>query len=105
VGLHEIDFDSHTARIGEIIFNPKDRGHHYGSEAMNEMLRYGFMELGLNKIYANVLLSSPDNIARDAHLGFVQEAVLKEAYLLRGEYLDMAHMTMVKKDWLTRRKT
>jgi RimJ/RimL family protein N-acetyltransferase len=98
-GLHEIDTRMHTARIGTIIFNPRDRGHHYGTKAMEMTLDYGFYQLGLNKIYGQTFVHNKPVLQLHKHLGFVHEGILRQEYYLRGEYYDMVRESILHSEW------
>ena len=102
-GLHEVDEHNHTARIGIMIFDPRERHRHYATEALDELLEFGFRRLELNKVYANVLVNNQDQIAWDEHYGFVEEGLLRKAYLLNGQYHDMIQLALLKSEWEVRR--
>lgn len=60
------------------------------SQALHEMLMFGFLEMGLRKIVANV---NPQNLASRRVLEkfvFRQVACLKENFYFNGKYLDTA---------------
>ena len=98
-GLHEYDFVNGTARVGTIIFDSTLRGRGYGTKARKLILAYAFDELGLNKVYINLLA---DNYRRHADLerfGFRRECLLEKEYLLRGEYHDMIRFRLFREEW------
>lgn len=99
IGLHEIDAEMRTARLGMIIFDPADRGKGYGSYAIRCMLAYGFVQFGLNKIYLNVFVENERGRRLYAGLGFKVEGTLRQEYLLRGQYHDLVRMSMLAGEW------
>ncbi len=98
-GLHEVDKFNHTARIGTIIFQESDRNHHYGAEAIEQLIATAFEQCGIEKLYANVIVTNTKQIDRDKRFGFRQEGYLKKHYLLNGERHDMVQLALLKQDW------
>lgn len=99
VGLHEIDGANRTARLGVAIFAAQNRGGGIGSAAIREMLEIGFRQYGLNKVFLKVFADNNRAIQYYEHLGFVNEGVLRQEYLLEDCFRDMAIMSMLKSEW------
>lgn len=102
-GLHEIDRYNHTARIGTIIFNPCERHHHYGTEAIELTMDYGFEVLELNKIYGNTFIDNDPVRGLHKKLGFVVEGILRQEYFLRDKYHDMVRESVLRSEWQARK--
>ena len=69
------------------------------SQAILLLLKNAFKDLKLNKVW---LMTFSTNIkARRLYtkVGFKKEGVLKEDYLLRGEFHDIVRMAVLKKDF------
>jgi RimJ/RimL family protein N-acetyltransferase len=103
VGLHEIDLHLRTARLGLLVFDPASRGRGYGTAAITAMLAIAFDAAGLalNKVYLNVFAENVRSRTLYAKIGFVQEGVLRQEYLLDGTYHDMVRMSMLRSEWET----
>jgi [ribosomal protein S5]-alanine N-acetyltransferase len=87
IGLWRIDKPNHRAEIGYLL-NPLSQGKGLMHEAIRAVTQYGFRELNLHSIEANV---HPLNTASRRLLeksGFVQEAHFRENYFFEGSFLD-----------------
>ena len=75
------------------------RGHGIGKEAVSAMLDWAFVALKLNRIEA---LVHPENIASMrllTRLGFLREALQREAGFWDGRYQDLVLMGLLQRDW------
>jgi ribosomal-protein-alanine N-acetyltransferase len=98
IGLFRLDAEHHRAEIGYTMFPA-----HWGKGLMGECLRtvihYGFEQLNLHSIEANI---NPENTASAKILerhGFVREAYFKENYYWQGKFLDSAIYSLLVQDW------
>ena len=69
------------------------------SEALKEVLHFGFRTLGINRIEAEVM---PGNHASEKvleKLGFVREGLLREWMLWNGKHYDMTMFSLLSKDF------
>ena len=73
-------------------------GGNAGLFAMKELLSYGFNEMGLNRIYSDVIKG---NRALEFYskLGFRYEGTLRRMYFKGGEYKDSVVIGMTKEDY------
>ena len=99
IGLHEIDQHLRNARIGAIIFNSNQRGKGLGSRSIGLLLAHAFGERGLNKVYLNVFSENEKGRRLYKRLGFVEEGILRQEYLLRGKFHDFVRMSMLASEW------
>lgn len=75
------------------------RGHGFITEALKEVIRYGFEQLPLNKIYATWF---SHNIASGKILkncGMKEEAFLKQEYLKQGRFRDTFRYCILRSDF------
>jgi [ribosomal protein S5]-alanine N-acetyltransferase len=89
IGLWRIEKKNYRAEIGYML-EPALHGKGIMYEALQKVLDYGFRELKLHSIEAQI---DPRNAASAALLkkgGFVQEGYFKENYYLRGQFADTA---------------
>lgn len=87
IGLWRIMADHHRAEIGYGL-HPDYWQQGIMSEALAAVLNFGFQELKLHSVEANV---NPHNTASKRLLekhGFVQEAYFRQNYFFRGQFLD-----------------
>jgi [ribosomal protein S5]-alanine N-acetyltransferase len=89
IGLWRIDKENYRAEIGYML-EPALQGQGLMYEALQRIVTYGFREMKLHSIEAQV---DPKNAASGALLkkgGFVQEAYFKENYYYEGRFSDTA---------------
>lgn len=88
-GLFGIDRPHNNAEIGYGLLPPW-WGRGYATEAVSEIVGFGFDTLGLHRIYGQVV---PGNTASEKileRLGFAREGVLTDAQFARGRYFHLA---------------
>lgn len=100
IGLHEIDYANRNARIGLMIFNPRDRGRGYSTEALEILECFAFVRFELNKLYIRVLVENDRALHKYERRGYVKEGVLRQEYLLNEIYHDMHCLGLLRGDWL-----
>ncbi len=87
--LNNIDCKNGTAAIHIKIAGNAHKGKGYGTEAINTLVDYGFNELRLHCIYAQV---NEDNIPSQKlfqKCGFIPEGILKDRLHKKGKYLSV----------------
>ena len=75
----------------------------YMQEALQELIRYGFVDLDLNRIEADI---DPRNAASARllqRLGFVEEGLLRERWIVNGEISDTCFFGLLRKEWAASR--
>jgi RimJ/RimL family protein N-acetyltransferase len=95
--LFHVDGRSRHAELG--ITLGEKRGQGYGRDAVRVLLRYGFMELNLHRIYLVVQGDNPRAIKSYEHAGFVHEGATREAMLREGRYADLVWMSVLRREW------
>ena len=98
-GIHDIDWNNDTARLGYILFNPESHGRGIAQEAVALLLGWAFNALGMNKIYLNAFTTNTAGLSTDLAIGFQFEGRLRDFYKIRGKYVDVYHMSILKKEW------
>ena len=78
-------------RIGEA--SSRSRG--YGTEAIELLCLFGFAELNLHRIYLHVFKTNVQAMRAGEKCGFAQEAVLKEAAFIDGNWHDVVRMGLI----------
>ena len=77
-------------------------GHGYMHEALTAVLNYGFSELSLNRVEADI---DPRNVASAKsleRLGFQREGFLRERWVVDGEVSDSGLYGLLRRDWRAR---
>jgi [ribosomal protein S5]-alanine N-acetyltransferase len=77
-------------------------GQGYATEAAQQLLRYGFEELKLNRIYAFHMVRNPASGRVMQKIGMKQEGLLRQAVRKWGVFEDVALCAVVLDDWKPR---
>lgn len=103
-GLIDINIRHLRAQFYITIGEKKYQGKRLTDEIISLVLEYGFIELGLNRIYLYTL--NNNERARKVYLrnGFIYEGTLRKHYFCVGDYQDLQVMSILKQDWLNSRK-
>lgn len=99
VVLNEIDSTNRSANIRIGIQKNQHRGKGYGTEAMIEMLRYGFNTLNLHRIHLGVYTFNPRAIHVYEKVGFKREGLERDYLYLDGEFHDMISMSILEEEF------
>ncbi len=89
------------AREGDIgyVFGQRFWGQGYGTEAARRLLRFGFDELGLHRVYA---ICDPRNVGSIRVLEKIEmqrEGHLREHMLVRGEWCESLVYAILEGEW------
>lgn len=98
VGLKDINILNQSAEF-YIKVDPEEQGKGYGTEATKLMLRYGFLELNLNRIQT---LDVEENIPGwkvDEKLGFQFEGIMREMFHRHGRSYNMRIYSMLRREY------
>ena len=102
-GLHEIDLNNGTARLGIIIGKKEHWNKGYAHEAIRVLLNFAFGTMGLHKVYLNVFVTNKKGIHLYMSAGFRREGTLRQEYKIRGEYVDMYRMAIMSEQFFSQR--
>ncbi len=95
VYIRDIDHTHHKGEYGIFIGEAAARGRGVGTAAAKLMIKYGFEQLGLHKIFLRVFADNGQAIRSYEKAGFVQEAYLKDDVCIEGKYRDMLFMAVI----------
>jgi diamine N-acetyltransferase len=96
---HAIDWRNRSAEIGILIGEKRSWNQGYGTECLGLLLRYGFMELNLERIFLRVYENNPRAIRAYEKAGFVHEGRLRKAEFQDGVYHDVLVMSVLRSEW------
>lgn len=74
-------------------------GKGYMSEALKPILRFGFEDLNLNRLYAYHMVRNPGSGKVLQKNGFVQEGVLRQRVQKWGVFEDVKLWAILRRDW------
>jgi [ribosomal protein S5]-alanine N-acetyltransferase len=80
-------------------------GNGYMSEALKPMLRFGFEDLDLNRLYAYHMVRNPGSGKVLQKNGFTEEGVLRQRVRKWGVFEDVKLWAILRKDWRERANT
>lgn len=98
-GLYGISIPHRRAELGILIGDKSCWSKGYGTEAMNLMLKHGFDQLNLHRIYLFVLDFNPRAIRAYEKVGFRQEGVFRDHGFRDGKYCDDYAMGILESEW------
>ncbi|MCG7346293.1 GNAT family N-acetyltransferase [Sporosarcina sp. ACRSL] len=78
-------------------------GKGYGTEALDMLLEYAFLELNLHRVSLRVFSFNERAIHIYQKLGFVKEGVMRESLYRNGEWHDIIIMGILKREYLSKR--
>lgn len=93
-----------TATVSIAIFNEKNRGKGYGTDAMKVLLYFGFEILNLHRIGLNVFETNPRAIKVYQKVGFKKVGVLRETDFVEGKYVNDVAMDILEHEWKEKNK-
>ena len=100
--LFALSAQSRRAELGYALAS-RDWGHGYMNEALEALLDFGFRELVLNRVEADI---DPRNVASARsleRLGFEFEGFLRERWIVGDEVSDTAMYGLLQSEWARRR--
>lgn len=74
-------------------------GKGYATEAVNEIVRFGFEVMGLNRIEATITPGNDASVRVLEKLNFTKEGLVRERDLIKGKLEDGIIMAILKKDY------
>jgi RimJ/RimL family protein N-acetyltransferase len=94
--LHNVHWVHRSAELQIRIGDEKYRNKGYGAEAIELLLRFGFQDLNLHRVYLHLLKNNER--AKKAYMktGFVVEGDLHEAAFVNGKYVDLQMMSILR---------
>jgi len=98
-GFSHIDGRDARAEVGLFIGMPEmwDRG--LGFDVLNTMVRFGFEQMNLNRIYLRVFAGNERAIHLYEKAGFRHEGAWRQAGFRHGRYQDLLWMSILREEW------
>ena len=95
--LYCIDRQNKTTGI-EFLFNYGNKTVSYYDKVINKALETAFCELGLNKVYVNVIRDNFSLFHILSAFNFIAESIHREQYFDENPH-DIVYMTVLKGEW------
>ena len=98
-GLADIDGRNARAEIGLFIGLPEmwDRG--LGFDVLTTLVRFGFEQMNLNRIYLRVFSGNERAIHLYEKVGFRHEGNWRQSEFRHGRYHDLLWMSVLREEW------
>lgn len=97
--FNEISWRDRVAEVGIMVGEKQHWSKGYGTDAMRLLLRRGFAELNLNRIFLHVYANNPRAIRSYEKAGFTLEGRLRQDVYKNGQYLDVLVMGILREEW------
>jgi RimJ/RimL family protein N-acetyltransferase len=102
--LFRLDLENGSAELGISIGEKDEWGKGYGTDAVRALVDFGFGELRLERIHLEVWTENPRARRVYEKVGFVHEGTLRHDRFEHGEHTDGDVMSMLREEWLDRRR-
>lgn len=102
--MFRVDWRLRQGEIGMVIAGQEDRGRGLGTEALELLAEFAFTALGLERIELEVHMDNAAALRCYQKAGFTLEGVKRHAYYNDGHFTDLGMMSILREDWLARRK-
>jgi RimJ/RimL family protein N-acetyltransferase len=98
--LESIDHQNKSCNIGILIGEYKYHKQGLASEARYLLLKYAFLELGLNRVTARILNINFNSKRSFGTVGFIYEGALRKSIFRNGEFHDVLLFSMLRDEFL-----
>lgn len=98
-GYHTWDFKHNRAEMFYNLHSDEYKRKGYMTEAMVEVLKYGFTELNIHRTEALVADWNTASVKLLEHFGFKKEGTMREDYLTDGKYESSDCYSLLKGEW------
>ncbi len=97
--LNSINWVHRNAEMQARIAGQGNQGRGFGTDVYRFLLKFGFEDLNLHKLYGQVFMDNPRPIRVLEKLGFQMEGQLKQHVFIDGEYKDITEWGILRKDY------
>ena len=97
-GFTRFDYTNNSAEIGYVL-NPDYHGQGIATEAVKEILKFGFERLSLNRIEGKYMVENGASRRVMEKCGMVFEGVRREGMLIKGRYRNVGVCSILKKEY------
>jgi RimJ/RimL family protein N-acetyltransferase len=97
--ISAIDHINKSCTYGRLIGLVEYRGRGVGTESLNLLLRYGFDELGMNRIWTDVFAYNEASIRSNKKAGMTADLVKRQGHFKDGQILDLITFSMLRREF------
>ncbi|MCB0737913.1 MAG: GNAT family N-acetyltransferase [Bacteroidetes bacterium] len=102
IGFFEWYFRHFKAELGYWMHEEVNRNKGYISEALTEVLEFGFNDLNMHRIYARTALDNEPSKAVLKKFGFTEEGISRQEYFSNNEFTDSLNFALLKSEYKPR---
>ena len=99
VGLEHIDYRNQVAELAGLIIDLSERKQGWGTRALATLIRYGFDDLNLHRLYARIYSSNRAAQCVAEKAGLKSEGVARQSVYHNWDYEDVVHMAILREEW------
>ncbi|WP_280771770.1 GNAT family N-acetyltransferase [Salipaludibacillus daqingensis] len=99
VGSYWVDMNTNWIETGIVIYDNNFWNGGYGSEAYKRWIDYLFTETDLHRIGMSTWSGNKRMMKVAKRLGMKEEARIRKARIINGEYFDAIKMGMLREEW------
>jgi diamine N-acetyltransferase len=103
-GFFHLEWINRAAELGILIGEKSQWNKGYGTEAVELLVRHGFENLNLNRIYLRVFATNPGARRAYEKAGFVLEGTARQGFYKNGKFIDDHQMSVLRSEWDSRQE-
>lgn len=103
-GISNIDWKNRSCIVHIKIHHTDHRGKGIGSKAMEILLDYVFIELGMNISYSEILQYNRASLALFRKMGYTIEGKMRQRIFKGGKFHDVFSVSILAHEWQERRE-
>ena len=103
-GFHTWNATHRRAEVFYVMRNEASKQKGLMSEALKEVIKYGFTELELHRIQALIAIENEPSLKLLQKNNFTKEGIMREDYLVDGKNEDSHCFSLLKWEWETKNK-
>jgi RimJ/RimL family protein N-acetyltransferase len=96
VSLTRIDYVHRNAEYNAVVGERGEQNRGVGTAATRAMVRHGFFDLNLHRIYVSILRQNLGSIRMCEKAGFKEEGTIRDGAYKNGQYHDLVLMGVLK---------
>jgi RimJ/RimL family protein N-acetyltransferase len=94
-----IDHYNKSCMIGMTLGEKEEWGKGYGREVLNEIIRYCFEDLNMNRIGAEIYSFNERSIKMFENAGFIKEGIIRQLVYKRNKFEDEYMYGLLRGEW------
>ena len=99
--ISKIDHFNKKCTFGRLIGDLSLRNQGIGTEITSLILKYCFINLGMNKVYTHVFEENISSISSNLKAGLQKDGLLREEYMKNGEFKNVQVLSILKREYLS----